>query len=88
MSDLLLKLNVSKASGQDGISAMMLKHTASSIAPSLTKIFNLSVLIGTFSCFPKFLRLVGIKFSEVVLLSLPQLCNSSVSSELVLPQIP
>ena len=41
--DILVSLDVSKASGQDGISARMLKHTACSIAPSLTKLFNLSL---------------------------------------------
>ena len=37
----------SKASGQDGISARMLKNTAHSIAPSITKLFNLSLSTGT-----------------------------------------
>lgn len=40
---LLLTLDVAKASGPDGISPMMLKHTAVAIAPSLTKLFNLSI---------------------------------------------
>ena len=39
--DLLASLDVSKSSGHDGISARMLKSTAHSIAPSLTKLFNL-----------------------------------------------
>ena len=45
--DLLASLDVSKASGQDGISARMLKHTACSITPSLTKLFNLSLQTAT-----------------------------------------
>ena len=45
--DLVASLDVSKASGQDGISARMLKETACSIAPSLTKLFNLSLQSGT-----------------------------------------
>ena len=43
---LLLNLDVSKASGPDGISATMLKHTATSIAPSVTALFNLSIQSG------------------------------------------
>ena len=42
----LLKLDVSKSTGIDGVSAKMLKHTAISIAPSLTKLFNLSITTG------------------------------------------
>ena len=41
VGDLLASLDVSKSSGQDGISARMLKVTAYSIAPTLTKLFNL-----------------------------------------------
>ena len=37
---------MSKASGPDGISGRMLKYTACSIAPALTKIFNLSISTG------------------------------------------
>ena len=40
---LLKSLNISKASGPDGISARMLKATASEIAPSITALFNLSI---------------------------------------------
>ena len=40
--DLLLSLDTSKASGPDGISAKMLKNTATSIYRSVTKIFNRS----------------------------------------------
>ena len=45
----LQKLDTSKANGPDGISAKMLKETARSIAPSVTKLFNLSLRTG---CFP------------------------------------
>ena len=44
--DMLAVLDVSKASGPDGISARMLKNTAPNIAPSLTKLFNLSIATG------------------------------------------
>ena len=43
---LLLTLDTTKSSGPDGISTAMLKHTADTIAPSLTKIFNLSLRLG------------------------------------------
>ena len=38
----------SKASGPDGILAQMLKNMPHSIAPSITKLFNLSILSGQF----------------------------------------
>ena len=44
--EMLCTLDVSKASGPDGISGVMLKSTACSIAPVLTKIFNLSISTG------------------------------------------
>ena len=44
--DLLLSLDTTKASGPDGISAKMLKNTATSIASSITKIFNQSITTG------------------------------------------
>ena len=40
---LIQSLDVSKASGPDGISIRMLKGTAASIAPSLTMLFNISL---------------------------------------------
>ena len=40
---MLLSLDISKANGKDGISARMLKATAAAIAPSVTKLFNLSI---------------------------------------------
>ena len=40
---LIMSLDTSKANGPDGISAQMLKGTAHSIAPSLTKLFNISI---------------------------------------------
>ena len=42
--NLLASLDVSKASGPDGISARMLKYTATSITPSVTKLFNQSIV--------------------------------------------
>ena len=42
----LLELDVSKSTGIDGISAKMLHHTALNVAPSLTKLFNLSIRSG------------------------------------------
>ena len=47
VGDLLAALDPSKASGKDDISAKMLKYTAYSIAPSITKLFNLSLTTGT-----------------------------------------
>ena len=49
VTDLLNSLNPAKSTGLDGVSAIMLKSTALSIAPSLTKLFNLSIATG---CFP------------------------------------
>ena len=46
VTDLLLSVQVSRASGPDRISANMLKNTASSIAPSITNLFNLSICLG------------------------------------------
>ena len=48
LMELLLSLNTSKANGPDGISPLMLKSTAYSIAPGLTKLFNKSVSSGRF----------------------------------------
>ena len=47
--DLLAELDCSKSTGPDDISAKMLKGTATSITPSLTRLFNLSLTKG---CFP------------------------------------
>ena len=43
VEELLLKLDVSKSKGPEGISGKMLKHTAACVAPSVTEIFNLSI---------------------------------------------
>ena len=43
---LITSLDSSKANGPDGISAQMLKGTALSIAPSLAKLFNISISQG------------------------------------------
>ena len=47
--ELLQNLNPAKSTGLDGVSAKMLKSTALAIAPSLTKLFNISISTG---CFP------------------------------------
>ena len=44
--DLLTSLNLTKASGSDGISATMLKNTAFSIAPAIVMLFNMSISSG------------------------------------------
>ena len=44
---LLSSLDINKASGPDNISARMLKATAHSIAPSVTKLFNICIRNGT-----------------------------------------
>ena len=46
--DALKTLKVSKASGPDGISPRMLKHTVLSISPVLAKLFNLSLQTSYF----------------------------------------
>ena len=46
VTDLLLNLDTTKANGPDGISAIMLKSTAYSIAPGLTKFFNKCISSG------------------------------------------
>ena len=46
---LLLALNIKKASGPDNIAASMLKEVAAEIAPSVTRLFNLSLVSG---CLP------------------------------------
>ena len=43
---LLSTIDPSKASGPDRISARMLRSTASSIAPAITKLFNFSLILG------------------------------------------
>ena len=47
---LLESIDVSKSNGPDKISGRMLKATALSIAPSITKLFNLSIKLG---CVPQ-----------------------------------
>ena len=41
-------LDVTKANGIDGISSRMLKYTATSITPAVTKLFSLSITSGKF----------------------------------------
>ena len=43
VQDILKSLDISKATGPDGISARMLKETSSTITPSLTKLIKLSL---------------------------------------------
>ena len=47
MYKFLTKVDTSKASGRDGISTRILKNTAANITPSLTNLFNLSLMTGT-----------------------------------------
>ena len=49
VAHLIMSMDSNKANGPDGVSARMLKGTALAIAPSLTKLFNLSITTG---CFP------------------------------------
>ena len=44
--EMLLSLDTTKSSGLDGISATMLKQTAVSIAPGITKLMNTSIRLG------------------------------------------
>ena len=46
--DILKSLDTSKASGPDGISSRMLKETAISIAPSFTRLLQMSLSSATF----------------------------------------
>ena len=46
---MLGSLDVSKSNGPDGISARMLKSTSYSIAPAITKLFNMSIASGKLS---------------------------------------
>ena len=58
--DFLMKLDVTISTGVDDISARMLKYCAYSIAPSLTKFFNLSLISSTFPSEWKVARIVPI----------------------------
>ena len=68
--ELLSDLDCNKSTGPDDISARMLKATASSIAPSLARLFNLSLTSG---CFPD-----SWKLARVV--PIPKSTNSSSPS--------
>ena len=46
VTHMLSSIDVSKASGPDGIGARMLKSTAASIAPAITNLFNISLSHG------------------------------------------
>ena len=56
----LSNLDVAKSTGIDGVAAKMLKYTASSIAPSLTTLFNLSISTGIFPTEWKIARIVPV----------------------------
>ncbi len=60
ITHLLKGLDVSKATGPDGISACMMKATSKSIALSLTSLFNLSITKGHFPKLWKSARVVPI----------------------------
>ena len=47
VNDILLEIDISKATGPDGISGRMLKGTAQSIAIPLCKLFNMSISTGS-----------------------------------------
>ena len=55
--EVLELLDCNKSTGPDDISARVLKATASSIAPSLARLFNLSLTSG---CFPDSWKLVRV----------------------------
>ena len=57
---LISSLDPSKSTGPDGISARMLKATAVSVIPSITKLFNLSLASGTSPDSWKLARIVPI----------------------------
>ena len=57
-------LDVSRANGLDGVSARMLKATTSSIAPSLTKLFNLFISARQFPASWKSARVVPVPKSS------------------------
>ena len=58
--NLIASLDYNSATSADNISASMLKDTVSSITPSLTKIFNLSIKTGSFPQSWKCARVVPI----------------------------
>ena len=62
--ELLASLDTSKSSGVDGISAKMLCLAANTIAPSLTKLFNQSLTMGTYPKQWKHARIVPIPKSD------------------------
>ena len=69
---LLRCLDTGKANGPDNISACMLKETASSIAPSLTHLFNLSIAKGRFPRLWKAANVVNQVTTNIVHLDIGQ----------------
>ena len=77
VADILANLDTGKATGIDGISARMLKAVSFTIAPSLTKLFNLSLSNGTIPSEWKTSRIVPLpkgsnKSIDIVLLDIDQ----------------
>ena len=62
--DLITELDCNKSSGPDDISARMLKGTAASVTPSITRLFNLSLSSGSFPDAWKMARVVPIPKSS------------------------
>ena len=60
----LQKLNITKATGMDGVPAKILKIISSLIAPSLTFIFNLSIRTGIYIDEWKLARVIPIYKSD------------------------
>ena len=58
IEELLLTLKTDKSTGPDNVSLRMLKSTAHSIAPSMTKLFNLSIASGSYPQARKLARIV------------------------------
>ena len=50
--DLLASLDVSNSSGPDGFFARMLKYTATSVTPSLTRLFNQMIIQAQIATYP------------------------------------
>ena len=60
VEELLLSLLPDKSIGFDGVSPKILRSAASSVAPSLTNLFNFSITTGTLPAAWKHARIVPI----------------------------
>ena len=67
VADMLVTLNTSKSSGPDGISSRMLKSSAYSIAPSITRLFDNSLAEGKFPIDWKLARVVPLQTRRKIL---------------------